>query len=276
MMQYIILLRPLHWIKNFFLFAAPLFAGSLFRYENLLTAFLSFAAFSLCSSAVYILNDLADEKTDRFHPQKNRRPIAAGTVSRHSAQVLSLLLFFSSIIAAYCTSLLFLPFLFVYFAIQIIYSFHGKKVPFLDVVLIASGFLIRMQAGAAAFLVTVSNWLFICLFCLAMVLATGKRYSEAILLQHTAPQHRKVFLTYSPKVLLILFVFSCAASAMFYTLYAVAHPQYLITVPLVLMGLVRYSWLTSRNRGEPVSAIIHDRFLCTTVIIWLAVIIATT
>src|SRR6266498_1671213 len=122
MISYIRTLRIRHWIKNLFLFAAPLFGGKLFYKETLLTALPAFIAFSLCASAAYIYNDLRDIENDRLHPKKKERALASGRITSGKALLFSVFLAVASFILSFYVAPLFFYFVLSYFLIQIIYS----------------------------------------------------------------------------------------------------------------------------------------------------------
>ena len=267
------LLRPKHWIKNLFLFSAPLFGGNLFLAQNAQIALTSFVSFSLCASAVYIMNDIADRQRDSFHPFKKDRPIASGLLPVEHAIVASISLLLLSIILGIYLSKLFTAILTLYAAMQAFYTFYGKDMYIVDILLVAAGFILRMFAGAIAFEITVSPWLFVCLFTLSLILATGKRLSEFMLLQGSAAQHRTILSKYSLTQLRNILIVTSIASCAFYILYVLEHRQFIPTVPFVILGIYRYLALVSKGFGEPIHAILRDRLLAVIVSAWLSVVI---
>lgn len=274
--DFISLLRPKHWIKNLFLFAAPLFGGILMRVETIPTAVTAFFAFSFCASAVYIANDIADRERDMHHPTKKHRAMASGRISVQKASLLAVALFSASLLLGLLISLPFVAIIASYAGIQGFYSFFGKNLPLLDILIVASGFVLRMFAGAIAFAVTVSPWLFICLFALSLVLATGKRYSELTLLRQHAGVHRASLVAYSPGSLQALLYLASGSAILFYCLYAFEHlTRDGFMIPFVIAGIVRYLKLAQTGLGEPTEALLHDRTLCIIVSLWLAVIVLT-
>jgi 4-hydroxybenzoate polyprenyltransferase len=172
------LLRPRQWVKNFFVLPAPLFGHKLDSFKSVLCLTGVFIAFSLLSSAVYVLNDLIDAEADRQHPVKRLRPIAAGRVSVKAALGLSLCLFFVTLALASSLGAGFALVCLVYLLNNISYSFFFKRRVIADVLSIALGFMLRILAGAVALDVEPSNWLMLCGFSVALFLGFCKRRSE--------------------------------------------------------------------------------------------------
>jgi 4-hydroxybenzoate polyprenyltransferase len=269
-MKYLKLLRPHHWIKNFLLFAAPFFGGVMFRVDNLLMVFPVFIAFSLCASSVYIFNDLIDIERDRLHPRKRLRPIASGSVSKSVAMIFVSVLLILSLSLSISISKPFFGFALVYIIIQVFYTLYLKQIPIIDIFSIAAGFVIRVLAGGAAFNVEVSPWLFLTMFMISVVLATGKRLSETELLEDNASLHRKSLKHYSANTLKEILLIASASSLITYALYTVEQSQGLVyTVPVVTFGLFRYILISQKGFGDATEALIKDRWLTLTVIIWL-------
>ncbi len=260
MILYLKIFRIKHWIKNFFLFAAPFFGGA-------------FIAFSLCSSSIYIFNDLRDIERDRLHPKKSKRPIASGQVSKNSAYTLSFLLILTSLILSFKIGINFFYFIILYFLIQIGYSIYFKKVPILDIFCIASGFVIRVLAGGAVFDVEVSRWLILTMFMISLVLATGKRLGEVLLLSEKITEHRQSLNSYSISTLNEILLISSSAALIAYSLYTVEQFHKLIyTIPVVTFGLFRYLMISKQGMGDPTEAMTKDRWLALTIFIWLFIV----
>lgn len=273
MTRYFTLLRPKHWIKSFFLFAAPFFGGRLFTGEMLITAVPAFAAFSLCASSAYIFNDLSDIENDKLHPEKGKRPIVSGAIGKGEAFIIATLLAASSFAIAFRIAPTFFSFVLAYFLVQIAYSFYLKHIAIVDIFCIASGFVIRVLAGGAAFHVGVSRWLLLTMFMISLVLATGKRIAEVALLQDHVAGHRRSLNTYSISVLNEIMVISASSSLVSYALYTIEQFQDLIyTVPIVTFGLFRYIMLSRNHLGDPTEAMTRDKWLALTVLVWLALV----
>ncbi|MBF0540098.1 MAG: decaprenyl-phosphate phosphoribosyltransferase [Nitrospirae bacterium] len=273
MNAYIRLLRPRHWIKNLFIFATPFFAGRLFTNFNLKLCLSAFIGFSLAASSIYILNDIRDYKTDIYHPNKKNRPIAAGIINKTTALIISGIIAVTSLIISYKVGLIFLYFLILYMLIQIAYSLFVKDLALGDIFSIASGFVIRVLAGGAAFNTRASKWLMLTMFMISIVLAVGKRFQEIALLNNDAPLHRKSASKYSKELLNEYLMISSGASLIAYSMYTIEQQSTLVyTVPVVMFGLFRYLMVAKRGLGDPTEALTKDRILSVTVIIWLILV----
>jgi len=273
MFKYLSLLRPRHWIKNLFLFAPPFFGGRILDKETLSLAIPAFIAFSFCANASYIINDIKDARNDSLHPRKKDRPISSGIISKKNAAMLSMFMAASSFVISYIISPVFFYFVLSYFFIQLTYSAYLKNIALADIFCIASGFVIRVLAGGAAFNVEVSLWLLVTMFMISLVLATGKRLSEFRLLTHNASEHRKSLNHYSPSFLNEILIISSSASLISYALYTVEQFHALIyTIPIVTFGLFRYIMLSKHGMGDPTDALTRDKWLALTVVLWLLLI----
>jgi 4-hydroxybenzoate polyprenyltransferase len=273
MVNYLRLLRPTHWVKNLFLFAAPFFGGSLFSAGFLQPAALSFVAFSFAASSIYILNDIYDIESDRLHPKKHTRPIASGVISKNSGYLFSSFLVVLSLILAYSIGREFILFVILYILIHVGYSLFLKKIPLVDIFCIASGFVIRVLAGGAAFQVDISQWLLLTMFMISLVLASGKRLGEVKLREDKAEADRESFSIYSISTLREILLISAAAALIAYSLYTVEQFHRLVyTVPIVSFGLFRYLMLARQGLGDPTEAMTKDKWLSIAVFFWLLLV----
>lgn len=261
------LLRPRQWTKNLLLFAALLFARRLFDPPALLLAALGFAIFCAASSSVYVLNDLLDADRDRLHPEKRRRPIASGAIPRGAAAGLALLLAAGALGFAFSLGAAFGLWTLAYLALNALYSTVGKNVAILDVLLIASGFVIRAIAGAVVIAVPYSEWFILCTLFLAVFLGASKRKAELRSLGDGASQHRPVLSSYTTSSLDAFTSTAMGATVLSYALYVVAeHPGedihlLALTVPFVLFGVFRYSLLVEQDElgDRPEEVLLQDR-----------------
>lgn len=272
-MTIIKLLRPSHWIKNLLLFAPPFFGGSILNPEVLKISLPAFISFSFIASTVYIFNDIKDKDTDINHPVKNNRPIASGQVSINKSLFISFALLTASILISLFINPSFTYFLFSYLGLNIIYTLYLKFIPIIDVFSIAAGFIIRIMAGGEAFQVEVSNWLFLTVLFISILLASGKRISEINNLKGNAHLHRNVLGEYPEGFLESLLWLTGAASLISYSLYTIEKGEDLFyTVILSTFGLIRYLYIVKKGKGEPVDAIFSDRILSVTIIMWIIVV----
>lgn len=272
-LAYLKLLRLRHWVKNFFLFAAPFFGGKIFDDGTAVTAIPAFAAFSLCASAVYIFNDIRDREQDRCHPEKKHRPIASGHIAAGQAAVIALFFFVVSCLVSYMVGKPFLFYMLAYAFIQFGYSIYLKHIQIMDIFCIASGFVLRVIAGGAAFNVEVSNWLLLTMFMISLVLATGKRLTEVQILHEEVENHRKSLNNYSISTLREILLITSGAALICYALYTIEQFKSLVhTVPIVTFGLFRYLLLSKHGIGDPTDALTKDKWLAVTLFIWLLLV----
>lgn len=260
-LPYIIILRPVQWLKNLMLLFPP-FLGGYFIHEGLYQSIvLPFLAFCLASSASYIVNDVADCKADRGHPQKRYRPLPSGEITVNSALCLACILLLAALFLAETVSALFLVYISVYLVVTVLYSLWFKNFPVVDLFCIAAGFILRLLAGGEAFGVTISEWLFLTVFLLALFLSTGKRHSEKMSLGSHASQHRKVLSAYPAGFLDGLLFMSGSAVLVTYSMYVISRHSSLLlyTVPLCCFGLLRYILRVKSGRGgDPTESLTRD------------------
>ncbi len=276
------LLRPSQWIKSTFVFAPLIFSGHLFDPQQSRTALIAFVSFSLMSSFIYIINDIFDRETDRLHPVKRRRPIAAGEISIPAAAAVAAVLIVASFLLAAPLPFGFVVALASYCLLEVFYSIALKQVVLLDIFCIAGGFMLRVVGGAVVIGVTMSSWIILCTMFLSLFLAVAKRRGELILFRSIGDGGgRRVLQEYDTALLDQLMTIAATGMAISYALYTVAedtvaihHTENLVfTTIFVLFGVFRYLYLVVRkNLGEnPVSVILHDRPMLLNLALWLVV-----
>ncbi len=244
-------LRPAQWSKNVFVLAPATFAGIVLTPGVAGRAALAFAAFCAAASGVYLLNDLKDRRQDRQHPRKRRRPIASGALGVVPASLVSAGLAGAALVAAFSLSLETALLVGCYQAANLLYSLWLKEVVIVDVMVLASGYVLRVAAGAAAVGVNVSAWLLMCTVFLALFLGFSKRRHELVLLPEDAGRQRAVLQHYSPAFLDQMMNVVTASTLLSYALYATADETVsrygdqglVLTVPFVLFGIFRYLYL---------------------------------
>jgi 4-hydroxybenzoate polyprenyltransferase len=266
-------LRPKHWIKNGLVFVALIFAAKFTDIRLVSLAISTFFLFSFAASSVYLLNDIFDYETDRAHPKKKFRPIAAGELSRTIAAVISLLLGMGVL----CTSLIVNPLLTlvitIYFINNLLYSFKLKHVAIVDILMVAFGFVLRAVGGAVAIGVSMSPWFLVIIFLLMLFLAIMKRRQEIVVISKNGGKKRKVLDSYSIEMLDQMgniIIPAVLVSYVFYT-FNTFHTQYFIfTIPLVIYGIFRYLYLVhKKDLGEsPTETLLKDLPLFFTVVLW--------
>ncbi|MHC4534908.1 MAG: decaprenyl-phosphate phosphoribosyltransferase [Planctomycetota bacterium] len=266
-MKFLEIMRPLHWTKNMFVFAALVFGHKLNDSAALGRAIGGFACFCLAASTAYILNDIIDRQRDRLHPEKRKRPIASGDLKIGSALIIAALCASVSILASFMLSPTFAAIILTYIVLMIFYSILLRKVMILDCVVIATGFCLRAVAGAVVVEVFISQWLIICTFALCLFMAFGKRRSEIVLLQGNGESFRNTLSGYTPELLAHMIDVTSGLAVVCFLLYAMddrtlqtfGNNHLVYTTPLVLYCIFRFSSLiqTGKYLG-PVQLILHD------------------
>ena len=262
------LARPRQWIKNGFVLAPLVFAGAFTHQQAIRNALFAMLLFCVASSAVYVVNDIADRKRDRLHPGKNRsRPLASGAVSLHAAVVLLAALYVILFVGWFSQPAVVLV-IGGYLALNLAYSFWLKHQPVLDIFCIAFGFVLRVYAGAQAIAVPMSTWMFITTLCLALYLAAVKRRQE---LTKSGDEAREVLQRYTVGLMDRYAEMSATGALVFYSLFVMsARPELAVTLPLVLFGLFRYWYVVEKLDGgeSPTDALLSDAQLLLTVAGW--------
>jgi 4-hydroxybenzoate polyprenyltransferase len=264
--NYFNLLRIPHWIKNFFVFIPLLFSKHLFQTEFFVEVFIAFLAFSVTSSAVYVFNDIKDTESDRQHPQKRFRPIASGKISVKSAIFVLIFLFILLIPLTITLTTKFKIVLLIYFVLNVFYTLLLKNIVIVDIICIASGFMLRVLGGAFAIDVYVSKWLILTALFISLFLAVMKRRSELTLQDNNNDRStRKVLAQYNIGFLDQISSTSAAGVIICYALYSVSertlsefHTENLVfTTLFVVFGVFRYMYLVfKKSLGENATEII--------------------
>lgn len=273
----IITMRPKQWLKNAFVFAALVFDRQLSSLEPLLLTLIAALLFCLASSLVYIINDLADIKTDRQHPVKKNRPLASGQLSKTTAIVTAIILAGLIFPTAFYMDIGFGLIISFYLALMLAYSFWFKHMQLIDVLVIAVGFILRIAAGVVIIQTQLfSPWLFVTTVFLALFLGLGKRRAEIQLLSTEAASHRRALEGYNIDFLDQLITIVLTTTLVTYSLYtfsaAIPLDNYylMLTIPFVIYGLFRYLYLVRIKEfgGAPEEIILTDRPMQATVIFW--------
>ena len=247
------LLRIHQWLKNLMLFFPPFLGGTFFTDGLVLKALLPFMAFCAASSTTYILNDIFDKKNDSHHPDKCKRPIASGQISVASALVLAAILLGFAMVSAFSIPNHFIVLLVAYLVVSFAYSARLKEYVLVDIFCISAGFLLRLQAGGAAFNIIISEWLFLSVFLLSVFLSTGKRLAEKQRLGDAAYHHRKALLAYPEGFLEGAMYLTGGAVLVTYTMYVISRSSsfLLYSVPLCCYGL--YAIFSRYNQARVVT-----------------------
>ncbi len=276
--QLLQLMRPVQWWKNGFVLIGLFFSHAWDNGPLFLHVIAAALAFSLASSAMYILNDWSDCMSDRHHPKKKNRPLAAGTVSVSVALALASALWVGSIYIASLVSHTDFWLVIGYTILNLAYSYKLKNVVLVDVFVISAGFILRVLAGTLGVGIPPSEWLLLCTAMLTLFLGFSKRRAEILVLGDQTTHRRKVLTQYTPALLDNLLSITSAGAIISYSLYTTAaqtiqahHTQYLIgTVPMVTYGIFRYLYLLHRwKAGEnPARELLGDRHTLITACLW--------
>lgn len=295
------LLRPKQWLKNFAIFGALVFTGQLFNSPAFMNVCIGFVTFCGLSSGVYIINDIFDRDRDRLHPFKRFRPIANGDISITTGIVIAVLLIIGSLFLAATVRKAFFFTALSYVILQILYSLYLKHIEVLDILIVATGYMLRIYGGEFASGYHISVWLLLTTIALSLFLAVGKRKSELTLISHL-PDHslkatRQTLSHYSEPLLDMYAAIFATSTFVFYSLFtflespsfkpsiSILLPEFLpsyfqrkwlmVTIVPVVYGLMRYIQdIYEKHEGEsPEKVLLGDASLLITVVIWFLLVI---
>ncbi|MBP7638499.1 MAG: decaprenyl-phosphate phosphoribosyltransferase [Kiritimatiellae bacterium] len=275
-------LRPAQWIKNGIVPAAYFFAkwdpsqsSHVQGARPLLFEAAAVACFCAVASGIYLINDLRDREADRRHPVKRLRPLAAGEIQALPAGVVAAFLLAAGMAGSLALPGAFSTVLGSYLLMQIVYTFALKRIPYVDVFVIALGFVLRAIAGASVLEARISPWLLLCTFLLALFLALCKRRHEKVLLEEEGARHREALAGYDRHLLDLQISITAGATLVCYAMYTLSEETVRrfgtdrlgLTIPFVVFGLFRYLELVYRRNegGRPEKVLLTDRVLIATV-----------
>ncbi|MBI2017584.1 decaprenyl-phosphate phosphoribosyltransferase [Candidatus Daviesbacteria bacterium] len=289
--------RPRQWIKNFAVFAALIFSGTLFDRTNQIRSFEAVLLFCIFSSATYLLNDVFDKERDKLHPFKKKRPVASGLIPANLAIIVALGLIVIGLPLAFSLSPAFFFASITYLVLQLLYSTYLKQVILIDVLVIAAGFVLRVYAGVWAIDAHLNVWFLLSVSSFALFLAIGKRRSERTLMEGHAGQHRETLLHYPENLLDILTAMFANSTWLTYALFTFLQPPItargavntflggfelpftqakflMATVPVVVYAVMRYLYIIyEKKEGEsPERVILTDAPLLAAVVLWLVMV----
>ena len=276
-------MRPRQWTKNVFVFAPLVFDKQLLILNAFLRTAAGFVLFCMISSAVYIFNDLADIEADREHPVKKNRPIPSGQLPLGLAWAVGILLVTIALVIGYLLSPSFAMVVATYFLLNLAYSKWLKHILILDVLILATGFVLRVGAGVTMIHVErFSPWLYVVMTLLALYLGFGKRRAELALLANEAGAHRKVFDDYSIPLLDQYIMIVSGTTIVAYSFYTFSAPNVpanhtmMLTVPFVMYAIFRYLYLVQVKHagGAPEEIQLSDRPLQISLFLWALVVLA--
>ena len=280
--NYMKILRPKQWMKNFFVMLPLFFGGELFNGKALLAGAITFFAYSFAASSIYCFNDIHDVDDDRRHPVKRLRPIASGAVSISVAYVLMFICFALSML-----SMFFLPdyalqtggILLLYWLLNLAYCARLKQYAIIDVCIVAFGFVLRLLAGGFATHIPLSKWIVLMTFLITLFMSFAKRRDDVIRMERTGEAPRKNTIRYNLTFINQAITITASVTLVCYIMYTVSpeviqnfQTDYLyLTTIFVLVGLLRYIQLTvvDQKSGDPTKVLLKDRFTQLVVVAWL-------
>ena len=285
MKKYLKLLRVEQWVKNLFVFVPLFFSGNIKNLDLLTKSIFAFIIFSLAASVVYILNDYNDIEADKQHPEKRRRPLASGAISKSQAIGIFIGLIVTDIALVFFAQSYFHENLWkfativgFYFVMNLAYTFKLKHVPIIDISIIAIGFVLRVLAGGYMTGISISQWAILLTFVLALVLAIGKRRGELINAQ-VSGKTRRALDGYNVQFADIALSISVTLAIICYLMFTLSsevqarfHERVFYTVIFVVFAFLRYLQQTLvYNRTEsPTKIVYRDRYIQITLLLWVA------
>lgn len=285
MKEYIKLLRVNQWVKNIFIFLPLLFSFQMINLMTVINLLLAALGFSLIASSIYIINDWFDIESDRLHPEKKKRPLASGTVSKREG----LWLFGCVFTLGFLIYIVFLGQLWAvlllsgYFVMNLAYSMRLKKYAIIDIIIVATGFVIRLFIGGIVADIYLSHWIIIMTFLLALLLVVGKRKHDMTIFEETGQQMRKSLAGYNSEFLNAVIIVLITIIMISYIMYTISadvmarNGEYLyLTSLFVFIGLLRYlQVIFVKKKGDsPTKLLMTDRFLQLDILCWLVSFIA--
>jgi len=292
----VLVARPVHWVKNISVFAALIFSGTLFIPFYLKESAFAFVAFCLASSSAYIFNDIIDRNKDKLHPFKKNRPIASGKLPIDIALSESLALASLAVVFSFRLDDIFTLIIVFYLVLQVLYSLWLKNTAVVDILIIATGFILRVYGGAFAINAHLSVWFLLCVISVSLFLASGKRRAELNITEGKEAKTRSSLSNYqrellnsyvtmfgnaawmswslfsffeSPKASMPLWVFLAEISKTI-----TVNKLLMTTIPVVIFGIMRYQSLIFAGKTErPEKLILTDTALVFAVLIWTVMVI---
>lgn len=276
--------RFYQWVKNVLIFAPTFFSLSIFQLIYLRNSFYAFILFGFITGSIYLLNDCMDKRGDQLHPTKKSRPIASGELSVVTAIIAAVIILSLTLLIIFLFNRHFFIIAAIYVTVNLLYSLFLKKVVILDVLIIALGFVFRVEIGGAVNQIRLSPWILIITFLGAIFLALIKRRQELVRIGNTdEPEIRRTLRQYNISLLDQLISITTATTLISYVIYVLnteiqrkfGTEQLYLTIPFVVFGIFRYLYLTySQGKGENPSEIIFtDLPFAINIILWASVFI---
>jgi len=267
-------MRPQQWTKNLFIFLPLFFNGNVNNFYQLSLCFYAFIGFSLVASGIYCINDVIDAKEDLKHLEKSKRPVASGKISMQMAIVLAMLLFTAGISTLFFSSLGMGAIIvtLLYLIMNLAYALCLKQLAIIDIMCIASGFVLRVVVGGYAANVELSHWIILMTFLLATFLASAKRRDDVLFHLREGVITRKNIINYNVEFLNVMMTITATITIICYLMYTVDkevierfHEKRYIysTAIFVMAAIARYLQiaLVEENSGNPTRILLKDRFI---------------
>lgn len=274
--------RPAQWVKNVFVLAPVLFSRNLLDPAYIGRACAATGLFCLASSAVYLFNDVLDAEQDRKHFANRTRPVASGDLAVGTALRVSAVLFVIAAAGAMVIDKMFGYVVLGYFLMNVAYSAGLKRLVFVDVMIVAAGFVLRVVGGCVTLDVEISPWIVVCTFLLSSFLALCKRRHELVTAGDHAETFRNALADYTLGYLDHLISMFGGITVLSYCLYSISpavaekfNTNYmLISVPPVIFGVTRYMFLVHERRyhGNPTNVVLNDRPFQINLLVWVAIV----
>lgn len=286
MKNYLKLLRVEQWVKNLFVFIPLFFSGNIMNTDLVCLSVFAFIIFSFTASSIYIINDYSDVESDRKHPEKCKRPIASGAISKNTAlgvfaglliTIVGLIIGVNSLASVHLEK--FAVIIAAYFVMNVAYTFKLKHIAIVDISIIALGFVLRVLAGGYATGIPISQWAILLTFVLALVLAVGKRRGELINAQISG-KTRKALDGYNVQFADITLSISVTLAIICYLMFTLSpevqerfHSRVFYTVFFVVFAFLRYlqQTLVYNKTESPTKIVYKDRYIQITLVLWLVV-----
>ena len=279
MKNFISLIRPHHYVKNIFVLLPLFFGGQITNNSQILNGAIAFFAFSVSASAIYIFNDYMDIKNDRKHPKKKYRPLASGLISKKIALYLMIIFLIIGVFLMTFVSEGSLIVLIIYIILNILYSLKLKQIALFDITIIAIGFVLRLFVGSFAYNVTLSSWIVIMTFLLALFLALAKRRDDVLILNKSGTKMRKSIDGYNLQLIDGSMLVMSAVVIVAYIQYSTSlkiiesfnNENLYLTALFVIFGIMRYLQITmvEKKSGSPTEIIFKDKVMQINLIFWL-------
>ena len=271
--------RPYQYSKNLFVFLPAFFSFQLTNWSVMQQAIIAFSAFSLIASSVYIFNDWIDKEADANHPVKCSRPIAAGRLGNITVFTVLTLFLLGGAMTTLVVSTQALVYVAIYLLLNLGYSLRLKHVAIIDIVIIASGFVLRLLVGSAATHVALSHWIIVMTFLLALFLSLAKRRDDVLIYINTEQKMRKVVDGYNLKFLDAAMMMTASIVVIAYILWSISpevserlsSENLYLSAIFVILGIMRYMQIAfvEERSGNPSKVLLEDRFIQLTLAGWL-------